>query len=501
MCRRYLSENPKGRILKAVHRQELVQQNSEKIADMTGVDVGIYSAGLGSKRLDSPITCASIQSIARVKDWPYADLLIIDEAHRVPPVKPRRTSQYHTLIAGLRDRNSTLQILGLTATPYRLLDGPLWNPQEGRGEAIFSERVYQIDVPPLVAGGRLAPLRYKSGKLRIDTGQLKRKSTGDFELEQQTDWIVEQIDGLIGDILERGADREKWLIFMPSVPSAEAMYARPQAEKIKASIVTGDTLGRDDVFTDFKEGDTRALVGCEVFTEGFDAPQVDFVVLCRATESTSLYVQIVGRGTRYLDGKKDCLVLDFGENIKRHGLIEEAFDWGIPKGGKRGKGVENPKTKQCRKCFEELPIPQRECPICGYSFALARLSQMGGAQATKGVVHLEVLQGPIVKGHTSGRGRPMIKMEFKVENEEEKQFYIASYGDPDIMWDKHPLAIQWRDRQREILNASGTVSGHSISHIIQSAKHWPQALLITAREPNRAVGRRIHEIIKVEYEK
>ena len=124
VCRRYLSANPKGRIIKAVHRQELVQQNSEKIADMTGVDVGIYSAGLGSKRLDSPITCASIQSIARVKDWPYADLLIIDEAHRVPPVKPRRTSQYHTLIAGLRDRNSTLQILASPRPSWGFHSGP-----------------------------------------------------------------------------------------------------------------------------------------------------------------------------------------------------------------------------------------------------------------------------------------------------------------------------------------------------------------------------------------
>ena len=501
VCRRYLEVNPNARIIKAVHRSELVKQNSEKIADMTGREVGIYSAGLRQKRLDCAITCANVQSIARVKQWPYADLLIVDEAHRVPPLNGR-SNQYHKLIDGLREKNEYLQMFGLTATPYRLLDGPLWNPQTGRGSPLFDDRVYRIDIPPLVADGKLAPVRYKTGKIQLDTSQLKRKDTGDFDTEQQAEWIAEQIDGLIGNILEQGADRDKWLVFMPSVRSAEAMYHALINANIKTSIVTGNSLGRDHAFDDFKTGDTRALVGCEVFTEGFDAPQVDFVVLCRATESVSLYVQIVGRGTRYFGDKADCLVLDFGRNVARHGMIEEAFDWGVPKGGRREKKGQSPKTKDCPKCLECVPIQTRECPCCGHSFALDKLRVVKGQTRIKGVVQLEVLDGPIARVHTSGNWRQIIRLDFTVRDHQDRSFVVSIYGSPRIAWESHPLALQWRDRQRELLNAGAKVNGRTgdINAIIASSQDWPRAKMLTAREPNPLVGRPLYEIIKVEYD-
>jgi len=87
---------------------------------------------------------------------------------------------------------------------------------------------------------------------------------------------------------------------------------------------------------------------------------VDLLAILRATQSPSLYVQMVGRGTRLHEGKENCLVLDYGSNVNRHGLIDDIR----PK--TPGNGEEPIKT--CPSCDSHIPIGVMICPDCGFVF-------------------------------------------------------------------------------------------------------------------------------------
>ena len=94
---------------------------------------------------------------------------------------------------------------------------------------------------------------------------------------------------------------------------------------IKAAVVTGETPSseRDEILADFESGKIHALCNVGVLTEGWDAPRTDCIALLRPTQSIGLYVQMCGRGMRIHDDKTNCLLLDYGENVARHGCLDE----------------------------------------------------------------------------------------------------------------------------------------------------------------------------------
>jgi DNA repair protein RadD len=121
----------------------------------------------------------------------------------------------------------------------------------------------------------------------------------------------------------------------------------------------------------FKMGAYQALVNCSILTTGFDHPATDAVVMLRPTLSPGLYVQMVGRGLRLHESKQDCLVLDFGGNVRRHGFIDQVTP---PRKGKKGPPGEAP-VKECN-CGLLVPIMTRTCLECGHVFpAMERESE------------------------------------------------------------------------------------------------------------------------------
>jgi DNA repair protein RadD len=108
----------------------------------------------------------------------------------------------------------------------------------------------------------------------------------------------------------------------------------------------------------------RWLVNVDVLTTGFDAQCVDAICILRATASPGLFAQIVGRGLRTHPSKSDCLVLDFGSNIERHGPID-AIDYGRPRNRKGGGSAETDKI--CPNCESFIPKKDRLCE-CGFEF-------------------------------------------------------------------------------------------------------------------------------------
>ncbi|MDH5912723.1 DEAD/DEAH box helicase [Vibrio splendidus] len=347
-----LARLAKGRVLVLAHVKELVEQNHEKYEGY-GLKGSIFSAGLGRKETDQQVVFASVQSVVRNLDSfsNQFSLLVIDECHRVPDEK---TSSYQKVITHLRENNSGIKVLGLTATPYRLGMGWLYQ-YHTRGQVrseeprFFRDCIFELPIRYLLDEGFLTPARMIDAPvLSYDFSQLKPASTGRYK-EAELDMVIEQskraTPQIVDQIIELAKDKLGIMIFAATVRHAqEILGLLPEGE---SSIVIGDTptLERDQIISDFKERKIKFLVNVSVLTTGFDAPHVDLIAILRPTESISLYQQIVGRGLRLSPGKKECLVLDYAGN---------SYDLYQPEVG-------DPKPDSDS---EIITIP---CPACGFN--------------------------------------------------------------------------------------------------------------------------------------
>ncbi|MEZ9679403.1 DEAD/DEAH box helicase [Vibrio splendidus] len=347
-----LARLAKGRVLVLAHVKELVEQNHEKYEGY-GLKGSIFSAGLGRKETDQQVVFASVQSVVRNLDSfsNQFSLLVIDECHRVPDEK---TSSYQKVITHLRENNSGIKVLGLTATPYRLGMGWLYQ-YHTRGQVrseeprFFRDCIFELPIRYLLDEGFLTPARMIDAPvLSYDFSQLKPASTGRYK-EAELDMVIEQskraTPQIVDQIIHLAQDKLGIMVFAATVRHAqEILGLLPEGE---ASIVIGDTptLERDQILSDFKERKIKFLVNVSVLTTGFDAPHVDLIAILRPTESISLYQQIVGRGLRLSPGKKECLVLDYAGN---------SYDLYQPEVG-------DPKPDSDS---EIITIP---CPACGFN--------------------------------------------------------------------------------------------------------------------------------------
>jgi DNA repair protein RadD len=226
---------PSTRILLATHRAELIEQDAKAIRTYwPEADVGVYSAGLGSRQI-RPITVAGVQSIAHVEGLPAFDLLLIDEAHLVPK---DGDGQYLTLIARLRVTNPDLKVVGFTATPYRLSGGRLT-----RGaNKIFTSVAYDIPVQTLVDDGYLSPLvSPPSSSAGYATSGVTIRA-GDFAPGELARRVEEQNDVTRAALTEAAAlaaTRQHWLVFCVSIEHARQAAAELFALGVSAQVVTG----------------------------------------------------------------------------------------------------------------------------------------------------------------------------------------------------------------------------------------------------------------------
>ena len=412
-----LAKIAKGRVLVLAHVKELVAQNHLKY-ESYGLQAGIYSAGLNQKDSKRKVIFGSIQSVANASDSFFNDftLLVIDECHRVG-LEP--DSQYAKVIKRLKLNNKRICILGLTATPYRLGLGWIYNSAH-RGEMktqelrFFKHCIYELPLEYMIKNKYLTPpVKVDIPVTSYDFSDLTEggKSYTMAQLEE----VLRQQRRLTPLIIKNIVDitdsykRQGVMIFSSTVKHAqEVMESLPDGQ---ARLVLGETevTERDRIIDGFKNREFKYLVNVSVLTTGFDAAHVDVIAILRPTESISLYQQIVGRGLRLDTGKKDCLVLDYtgmGHNIyspeiddkktvsesvavqvpcPQCGFVNDF--WGIVDddgyvvehfGRKCRGGAQDPNTyefepcgyrfrfKVCDQCSSQNDITARECSSCGY---------------------------------------------------------------------------------------------------------------------------------------
>lgn len=459
LCRRELARG--GRVLCVAHRKELLEQGRDKLATVIGDDnaVGYFSASLKEKNTTAPVTFAGIASVVRSLDLfpePHT-LILIDECHRVPTSNPR--TMYQRLIADAALRCPSVRVVGLTATPYRLDGGHICTSHQPPCFG-FTHIVHRAAVTDLMDQGFLCRLRGKCGKQRPDLQYVTIKAKvaescryGEYDDAAFADAMT---DGMIRaaatEIAALCVDRRSILVFASGVKHAQRIHAALAAVGIAAEIVVGETTmdDRDSTVARFKSGEVRCLINCMVFTEGFDAPNVDCVVLMRATTSTALYYQMVGRGLRTSPNKADCLVLDYGENIVRHGPIDD-LQITVDDRKREKSDTKRTKWKECKECGCVVQCGVFVCPDCGFKWPDP--SEKVGHKASDADIIGGVLKenwkrvqsiGYHMHYKSGDTSRTSVKAKYKLANGETATQWVA-FGSSSVMAAKK-AAKWWRLR-------------------------------------------------------
>ncbi len=364
-----LARKAKGRVLVLAHVKELVAQNHGKYQALglqEGLQADLFSAGLGQKENLRRVVFGSIQSVARnlPRFSEPVSLVIIDECHRVGE---EEDSQYHQLIGHLKSHNPALKILGLTATPYRLGLGYIYN-YHYRGMVrtteprFFADCIFELPLRQMIKQGYLTPPRLiDAPAVHYDFSRLLPRENGlfsDADIERELKRQTRVTPHIVRQIIEYAQDRQGVMIFAATVEHArEVTGLLPDGA---AALITGETPlpERDRLINAFKARTLKFLVNVAVLTTGFDAPHVDLIVVLRPTESLSLYQQIIGRGLRLAEQKQECLILDYAGN---------AYDLFAPEIG------------EPKPAADTVPV-QVLCPACGFA------NQFWGRLGTNGEV-------------------------------------------------------------------------------------------------------------------
>lgn len=362
------------RFLVVAHVKEVIGQNAASMLEFWPLaPVGIYSAGLKSYDTRSSIIYCGIQSVYRkAAMFGHIDAVVCDEAHTI---SPKETTMWQTFLRELKKINPNIRFVGFTATPYRLGMGLI---TEGE---LFSKIVVDLTtterINKFVEDGYLAPLVSKKPAVEFDitnVGMIGGEfNPDDLDAVSNTDDLNRAV---VAECLKHGRDRAHWLVFATSIAHAEKLQTQFRSVGITCAIVHGglDAETRAGLIGDksqgitgaFQRGEYRCIINVGVLTTGFDFPALDLIVLARATQSTGLYVQILGRGTRPAPGKKNCLVLDFAGNIKRLGPFNAPI---IPKARRKGDpGSGEAPVKVCPECSAYNHTRAVNCIECGYEF-------------------------------------------------------------------------------------------------------------------------------------
>ena len=345
----FVEDNPNTKVWIVAHRKELVSQIEETIKKFYS-----YSSSKNKSLLVS-VKAMSIQWLSRhyneIEEEP--GMIVIDEAH-------------HALAKTYKEmweRFPKAKFLGLTATPCRL---------NGKGFMdLFDVLVQSWNIPEFICKGRLATYDFVSIKSDGVTQRLidslqKRGADGDYQ-NKEMDMLLNKrpsIERLYQSFEEYGKDR-KGIVYAINISHAKKIMELYQEHGIKAVAIDSKTpvAERQADIEAFKKGEIQVLVNVDIFSEGFDCPDVEFVQLARPTLSLAKYLQMVGRGLRVAKGKKNCVIVDNVGLYRVFGLPSQVWNWKATFEGrlKYSRRKETPKERDFFLMYgkqETMPVGQ-----------------------------------------------------------------------------------------------------------------------------------------------
>ncbi len=325
------------RILLLVHREELLWQSRNTLEKTLRSPVGIIKADQ-PMHLEHSVQCASVQTLVKRLEKQEIDLgaialVIVDEAHlSLAPSYLKILSHFPEAL-----------ILGVTATPSRL---------DGRGfDRLYEALVVGPSVSELIWRGFLADYDVLAPESFLPTEEGIRIAGGDFNSAD----LAERIDrryvaGCAVDAYLRHAHQKRCVVFAINLDHSKAIAERYQTAGIAAEHIDGETVPkeRQAILARFRAGDTKVLCNVNLFTEGFDVPEIEVIQLCRPTKSVALHLQMLGRGLRPKGGRK-ALILDHAGNCLRLGGAKAERNWTL-------QGLEEEVSAPVAEALIEQPI-------------------------------------------------------------------------------------------------------------------------------------------------
>ena len=297
----------KGRVLILAHRDELIEQARDKYYKLTGDFTEKEKASESSSDM-WPVTVGSVQTLMRESrlqrfSHDHFKTLIVDEAHH------SLADSYQKIL-----NHFDADVLGVTATPDR-------GDKKTLGE-YYDRIAYEYSLLQAVQDGYLCKINARTVPLEIDMSAVKVR-VGDYEVNSIAEALEPYLNP-IAEAIKTYAGNRKTVVFLPLVSIAQEFRDILQEHGLDAREVNGNSEDRKEILEWFdKAGPGSVLCNAMLLTEGWDCPSVDCIVVLRPTKIRSLYVQMIGRGTRPAPGKENLLILDFLWMTQRHNLSKK----------------------------------------------------------------------------------------------------------------------------------------------------------------------------------
>lgn len=368
---------PNKRVLCIAPSKELVVQNHEKYVAGYKEPASIYCSSAGSKDLRHQVIFASpLTALGNIKLIAHLGVsgIIVDEAHGVTPTMIDLIKQIQEYeINGIRP-NENVRVIGMTATPYRTGTGYIYAKDCTGAEEIlhdddkardpyYSRLLYRVTAGELVSQGYLTRPVIGETDEHYDTSALEVGRNGLFTAPS----LAKAFNGntkterIVNKVMSFAEGRKGVMFFAATISHAEEIASYLPAQDVRVATGKLKKSEREKFINDFLAKRYKYLVNVDILTTGFDAVHVDLIAILRATESPGLLQQIIGRGLRLCDGKEDVLVLDYAENIERHGLQDDIFTPEITTKRKPGEGREI--QVECPACHAISMKKRRNDPI------------------------------------------------------------------------------------------------------------------------------------------
>ena len=322
VVRWFLETYSKGEVWLIAHRKELVEQ-MERTLDRFALEYGEKDEVVEEK---VRIRVLSIQWLTRnigdlEKNGFKPGLIIVDEAH-------------HSLATSYQDvfiRNHKALKIGMTATPCRM--------KQASFRTLFSRLITSPSIKDFILHGYLAPCNYvvigeKSTEQQIVNLLIDRSGDGDYSVKEMEEKLnVTDVIRRLYNSVVKYAYGKKGIVYAINIDHAKAIAEYYNALGIKAVALDSKTAAktRKKAVEAFREGELDCLVNVNLFDEGFDCPDVEYIQMARPTLSLAKYLQMVERGLRInkKDPKKVCMIIDNVGNYRKFGLPARYRDWNV----------------------------------------------------------------------------------------------------------------------------------------------------------------------------
>jgi superfamily II DNA or RNA helicase len=334
-----------GNVLILTHRKELLKQAGSSF-ELFGLKPEFIRAGKKSN-LSAKLHVGMIETIhRREKDFiSEKTLIIIDEAH---------ISSFNKIFQYI---STNTIVIGATATPYR-------KGTDAIGlDTFYTDIVQGVDTPDLIELGFLSSA--DSFGVKIDLSKAKKKGDDYDTSKLYSESRLYQ--GVVSN-WQRLTPNKKTILFASNVKSSREVCKEFNDNGIEAMHIDGETPDneREHALSWFENTDGAVLCNCGILTAGYNCPDIEVIILYRATTSLPLFLQMVGRGSRITPTKKKFTILDFGNNIHRLGFWQDPRTWTLKKVEQRKNDKQDASfIKMCHKCGAIVAPSTKICPHCG----------------------------------------------------------------------------------------------------------------------------------------